>query len=155
MDFDKGQHRVGQSCWSKTDSNYLDVKLEVIKKDANRDFCLAQNFTRREPNSNHNMRLQNLLVIVQENICRGDEWYSVPNSLKCKDTDRQMKVAHKVVDVVDRSNTKVYGILLWFNVEKSFLKEALKTQNVSFSRNKKDSKPNFLNANLFSKRDTF
>ena len=35
VDFGKCQDRFGQFFWSKNDSNYLDVKLNVFKKDDN------------------------------------------------------------------------------------------------------------------------
>ena len=40
--FGKRQYRFGRFSWSKNDSNYLDVKLEVFKKDDNKEFRLAQ-----------------------------------------------------------------------------------------------------------------
>ena len=42
-DFGKCQHRFGRFPWSKNDSNYLDVKHKMFKRDDNRDFCLVQN----------------------------------------------------------------------------------------------------------------
>ena len=36
VDFGKRQDRFGQFCWSKIDSNYLDVKLKVFKKRDNK-----------------------------------------------------------------------------------------------------------------------
>ena len=45
VDFGKRQDRFGWLSWSKKDSNYLDVKPEVIKKDDNRDFRLVQNLS--------------------------------------------------------------------------------------------------------------
>ena len=33
VDFGKHQDRFGQFFWSKNDSNYMDVKLKVFKKD--------------------------------------------------------------------------------------------------------------------------
>ena len=38
VDFGNGQDRFGQFSWSKNDSNYLDVKLRVFKKDDNKEF---------------------------------------------------------------------------------------------------------------------
>ena len=37
-DFGKCQDRFGQFSWSKNDSNYLEVKLKVFKKDDNKEF---------------------------------------------------------------------------------------------------------------------
>ena len=38
VDFGKCQDRFGQFSWSKNDSNHLDVKLKVFKKDDNKEF---------------------------------------------------------------------------------------------------------------------
>ena len=46
--FGKCQDRFGQFSWSRNDSNYLDVKLKVFKKDENKDFRLVQNLTMGE-----------------------------------------------------------------------------------------------------------
>ena len=33
VDFGKNQDRFGHFCWTKNDSNYLDIKLKVFKKE--------------------------------------------------------------------------------------------------------------------------
>ena len=39
VDFGKCHDRFGRFCWSKTDSNYLDIKLKVFKReDENAEF---------------------------------------------------------------------------------------------------------------------
>ena len=43
MDFGKGQDGLGQFSWFKSDSNSLDVKLKVFKKDDKKEFRLVQN----------------------------------------------------------------------------------------------------------------
>ena len=48
VDFGKCQDRFGQFFWSKSNSNYLDVKFKVFKKDDNKEFRLAQNLTTGE-----------------------------------------------------------------------------------------------------------
>ena len=45
VDFGKCQDRFGQFFWSENDSNYLDLKLKVFKKDDNKEFQLVQNLT--------------------------------------------------------------------------------------------------------------
>ena len=45
VDFGKSQDRLGLS---QKDSNYLDVKLKVFRKDDNKDFQLVENFTMGE-----------------------------------------------------------------------------------------------------------
>ena len=46
VDFGKYQDQFGQSSWSQNDSNYLDRKLRIFKKDDNKEFRLVQNLTK-------------------------------------------------------------------------------------------------------------
>ena len=41
VNFGKFQDRFGQFSWSQNDSDYLDVKLKVFKKDDNKEFRLV------------------------------------------------------------------------------------------------------------------
>ena len=59
-----------QISWCKNDSNYLDVKLKVFKKDDNKEFRLVQNLTMGEADFNQLMRLRNQLVNAAENFAR-------------------------------------------------------------------------------------
>ena len=52
VDFGKSQDIFGQFSWSKNDSNYLDVKLKVFKKEDNKEFRLVQNYTMGEADFN-------------------------------------------------------------------------------------------------------
>ena len=69
VDFGKCQDKFGQFSWSKTDSNYLDVKLKVFRKDDKKEFRLVQNFTMREADFNQFMRLRNQLVNAAKKHC--------------------------------------------------------------------------------------
>ena len=70
VDFGKYQDRFGQFSWSKNDSNYLDIKLKVIRKDGKKEFRLVQNHTTGETDFNHFMQLKNQLVNAAENFAR-------------------------------------------------------------------------------------
>ena len=59
VDIGKCQDRFGRISWSKNDSNYLDVKLKVFKKDDNKKFRLVQNLTMGETYFNQFMELRN------------------------------------------------------------------------------------------------
>ena len=54
-----------------------------------------------------------------------------------KDIDEQLKLAHKVVDLVDRSNRRICVTLLRYNVDKP---ESSYAQVRLFARNKEDDK---------------
>ena len=68
VDFNKCQDRFGHFSWSKNDSNYLDVKLKVFKKDNNEELRLVQNRTVGEADFNQFMRLRNQLLNAAKNL---------------------------------------------------------------------------------------
>ena len=71
VDFGKCQNRFGRKPCSKNDSNYLDVKLKVFKKDDHKEFQVVQNLTMGEADCNQFMQLRNQLVNAAENFARG------------------------------------------------------------------------------------
>ena len=117
VDFGKCQDRFGQFSWSKNDSNYLDVKLKVFRKDDKKEFRLMQNLTMRVADFNQFMRLRNQLVKAAENFTRQEKLTPVQIPTRSKNMDEQLKLAHKVVDVVDRANRKICVTLLRYNVD--------------------------------------
>ena len=68
VDFGKRQNRFGRFSWSKNDSNYLDVKLKVFKKDDKKVFRRLQNLTMGEADFNQFMRLRNQLAMQQKTL---------------------------------------------------------------------------------------
>ena len=118
VDFGKCQDRFGQFFWSKNDSSYLDVKLKVFRKDDKKKFRLVQNLKVGEADFNQFMRLRKQLVNAAENIARERILTPVLISKMSKDMDEQLKLAHKLVDVVDRANRKICVTLLRYNVDK-------------------------------------
>ena len=104
VDFDKFQDRFGRFLWSKNDSNYLDVKHKVFKKDDNKEFRLLQTFKMGEADSKEFIRLKYQLVIAAENFARDENLSPVLIPTISKDKEEQLKRVHKVVDVADRAN---------------------------------------------------
>ena len=96
----KNQDRFGRFSWSKNNSNYLDVKLKIFKKDDRKEFRLVQNLTMGDEDFNQFMRLRNQLVNAAENFAREENLTPVLIPTMSKDRD-ELKLAHKVVDVVD------------------------------------------------------
>ena len=137
VDFDKSQDRFGQISWSKNDSNYLDVKLKVFRKDDMKEFRLLQNFTMGEADFNQFMQLRNQLVNAAENFAREENSTPVVIPTVSRDMDEQLKLAHKVVDVVDRTNRKICVTLLRYNVDKP---ESSYAQVRLFARKEEDEK---------------
>ena len=118
MDFGNCQDRFGRFLWYKNDSNYLDVKLKVFKKDDKKEFRLVQNFTMGEADFNQFMRLRNQLVNAAETFAREENLTPVLISTRSKDMDEQLNLAHNLVDVVDRGKKKICVTLLRYNVIK-------------------------------------
>ena len=101
VDFVKCQDRFGRFSWSKNVSNYLDVKLKVFRKDDKKKFRLFQNLTMGEADFIQFMRLRNQLVNAAENFPREENLTPVVIPTMSRGMDEQLKLAHKVVDVVD------------------------------------------------------
>ena len=137
VDFGKCQDRFGRFLWSRNDSNYLDVKLNVFKKDDKKEFRLVQNLTMGEADFNHFMRLRNQLVNAAENFATEGNLTSVLIPTSSKDMDEQHKLAHKVVDIIYRANRKICVTLLRYNVDKP---ESFYAQVRLFARKKEDEK---------------
>ena len=71
VDFGKCRDRFGRISWSKNDSNYLDIKLKVFKReDKNAEFRLRQNFSMGEADFNQFIRQRNQLVVAADNFLR-------------------------------------------------------------------------------------
>ena len=137
VDFRKCQDRFGQLSWSKNDSNYLDVKLNVFRKDDKKEFRLVQNLTMGEADFNQFMRLRNQLVNAAKNIAGEENLNPVLIPTMSKDIDEELKLAQKVVDVVNRANRKICVTLLRYNVDKP---ESSYAQVRLLARNKEDEK---------------
>ena len=118
VDFGTGEFRFGCFSWSKKDSNYLVVKPKEFKGDDNRDFGLVQNLTMGEGYFKRFIRLRNQMVNAAENLSREENLSPMLIPTMSKDMNEKLKLANKLIDVVDRTNRKVYVTLLWYNVEK-------------------------------------
>ena len=123
--------------WSKNNSNYLDVKLKVFKNDDKKKFRLVQNLTMGEADFNQFTRLRNQLVNAAENFAKEENLTPVLIPTMSKDMDEQLRLAHKIVDVVDRANRKICVTLLRFNMDKP---ESSYAQVRLFARKKEDEK---------------
>ena len=137
VDFGKCRDRFGRFSWSKNDSNYLDVKLKVFRKDDKKEFRLVQNLTMGEADFNQFMRLRNQLANAAENFAREENLTPVLIPTMSRDMDEQLKLAHKVVEVVDPTNRKICVTLLRYNVDNP---ESSYAQVRLFARKKKDEK---------------
>ena len=86
--------------------------------DDNKEVQLVQNLTMGESDLHQFMRLRNQLDIAAENFAREENLTPVLIPTTSKDMDEKLKVAHKVVDLVDRANRKICVTLLRYSVDK-------------------------------------
>ena len=117
VDFGKSQDRFGRFSWSKNDSSYLDIKLQVFKReDKNAELPQRQNFSMGETDFNQFIRQRNQLVVAADNFLREENLSPVLQSTLSKDMEEQLKLVHKVIDVVDRPNRRTCVTLLRYKV---------------------------------------
>ena len=118
VDFGKCQDRFGRFSWSENDSNYLDIKLKVFKREEkNAEFRLRQNLSMGEADFNQFIRQRNQLVVAADNFLKEQNLPPVLQSTLSKDMEEQLKLVHKVIDVVDRPNRKICVTLLRYMVD--------------------------------------
>ena len=115
VDFGKSQDRFGRFSWSKNDSNYLDIKLKVFKReDKNAEFRLRQNLSMGEADFN---RQRNQLVVAADNFLREENLSPVLQSTLSNDMEEQLKLVHKVIDVVDGPKRRICVTLLRYKAD--------------------------------------
>ena len=118
VDFCKSQDRFGRFSGSKNDSNYLDIKLKVFKReDKKAEFRLRQNLSMGEADFNHFIRQRCQLVVAADNFRREQNLSPVLQSTLFRDMEEQLKLVHKVIDVVDRPNRRICVTLLRYKVK--------------------------------------
>ena len=94
------------------------MKLKVFKRDENKQFRLAQNLTMGEADFNQFIRLRYQLVVAVRDFSKEEILPPVQVKLLAKDMEEQLKLTHKVVEVVDRPHRKICVTMLHYNVEK-------------------------------------
>ena len=118
VDFGKSSDRFGRISWSKNDSNYLDVKLKVFKRGhKSRVSRLKQNLPMGEADFNQFIRQRNQLVIAADIFLREQNLSPVLQSTLSKDMEEQLKLVHKVKNVVDCPNRRICVTLLRYKVD--------------------------------------
>ena len=136
MCFGKCQEMFGPFYCSKNDSKYLAIKLKMFTRD-DRGLRLVQNLTMGETDFNRFIRLRKQLLIAAENFVREENLSAVLIQTMSKDMDEQLKLAHKMIDVMDQANRKFCVTFLRYNVEKP---ESSYAQVWIFVKKKKEEK---------------
>ena len=70
-----------------------------------------------EADFNQFIRQRNQLVVAADNFLREENSSPVLQSTLCKDMEEQLKLVHKVIDVVDRSNREICVTMLRYKVD--------------------------------------
>ena len=118
VDFGKSSDRFRRLSWTKNDSNYLDMKLKLFKReDKNAEVRLRQNLSMGEADFNEFIRQRNQLVVAADNFLREQNLSPVFQSTLSKDMEEQLKLVHKVIDVVDHPNRRICVTLLRHKVD--------------------------------------
>ena len=113
VDFGKSQDRFGQFSWSKNDPNYLDIKLKVFKREnKNAEFHLRHILPIRAADFNQFIRRRNQLVVAADNYLGEHNLLPLLQSTLSKDMEEQLKLVHKVIDIVDCPKKKICVTLL-------------------------------------------
>ena len=102
------------------DDNYLDIKPEVFKReDKNAQFNVRQNIRMGEADFNRFIRQRNQLVVAEDNFLREQTLSLVLQSTLSKDMVEQLKLVHKVIDVVDCPNRTICVTILRYRPDNS------------------------------------
>ena len=119
VDFGECQGRFGRNFWYKKDSNDLDIKLKVFKReDKNAKFRLRQNSGMGEAEFNQVILQRIQLVPAADNFLREQNLsHKVFQSTLSKNMEEQLKFVQKVIDVVDRPNRRICETLLRYKVD--------------------------------------
>ena len=115
------------------------MKLKLFKKDENKEFRWAQNLRRGETDKIQFTRLRNQLVVAVRDFSKEENLPPVKVKLLAKDIDEQLKLTHKVLEVVDRPHRKICVTMLRYYVEKP---ETSYVQVRLFGRRKEEEKFN-------------
>ena len=119
VDFGKCQDRFGQFSWTKSHSNYLDIKLKVFKREnKNAEIRLRQIFPMGEVDFNQFIRQRKQLVVAADNSLREQNLSPFFQFRLSKDLEEQMKLFHKVVKVVNCPNRRIFVTLLRYKADK-------------------------------------
>ena len=96
----------------------MDIKLEMFRsEDKNAEFRLTQNLSKGEADFNQFIRQRNQLVVAADNFLREQNLPPVLQSTLSKDMQEQMKLVHKVIDIVDRPNRSICVTPLRYKVD--------------------------------------
>ena len=96
----------------------MDIHLKVFKReDKIAEFRLRQNLSMGEVDFNQFIRQRNQLVVAADNFLKEQNLSQVLQSTLSKDMEEQLKLVHKVINVVDRPNRMICVTLLRYKLD--------------------------------------
>ena len=100
------------------DSNYLDIKLKLFKRE-NKDaeFWLRRNLRMGRVDFNQFFWQRNQLVVVADTFLREPNLSTALQSTLSKDMEEPLKLVHKVIYVVDCPTERICATLLRYRVD--------------------------------------
>ena len=107
------------------------------REDKNAEIRLRQKLSMGEADFNQFIRQRNQLVVAAYNFLREQNLSPVLQSTLSKDMEEQLKLVHKVIDVVDRPNRRICVTLLRYKLDNP---ETSYAQVRLFGRKKKEEK---------------
>ena len=99
------------------DSNYSDVSLKFFKKDDEDDVQVGPSLSMAEPDFDQFIRLKIQRVIATTNV--GGEQILSPTQILTlsKDMDEPLKLARRIIDLVDCPNRKICVTMRRYNLD--------------------------------------
>ena len=138
VDFGKCQERFGRFSWTINDSNYLDNKEKIFKRDdKNAEFQRRKNRSMGEADFNQFVRQRKQLDVAVNNFLRERCFSLVLQYTLSKDMKELLKLVHKVIDVVDCPNRSICVTLSRYKADNP---ETSYTQVRLFGRKKEEGK---------------
>ena len=87
------------------------------REDKNAEFRLRQNLSMGEADFNQSIRQRNQLVVAADNFLREQNLSPVLQSTLSKEMEEQLKLVHKLIDVVVCPNRRICVTLLRYKVD--------------------------------------
>ena len=88
------------------------------REDKNVKLRLRQNLSMGRADFNQFIRQRNQLVVAADNFLKEQNLSPVLQSKLSNDMEEQLKLVHKVIDVLDRPNRKICVTLLRYKLDK-------------------------------------
>ena len=125
VDFGKRENkRFGRISWSKHAENraktaLLDIKLEIFKIDQDGEFRMHQCLSISEKDFNDFMRMKDELLVATTEFAtvQGLQLQPITIGPFAREMETQLKMAHKVYNVVDLSHRRICVTMLRYKVK--------------------------------------